>query len=133
IYSNWSRKRSLAMSRHRWPVASLNLYLQQLLPPPKMAVYQLFPQAKIVAQAPLTAVVAVDESGQNRRPLAAAEAIALIQQHQQASQGFPPYALLDQQLQQWQGQDGRAIEQALLQQAFAHLGQTAVAHPEKKP
>ncbi len=123
FYSPWGRRAGLAASRQHWPVATLNIYWQRLLAPPKVPVTRLLPQVQLSDRARLTAVMALAPGG-GMTALPAKEAAAFIHARSQAAQGFPPYALLDERLADWQGTNSRAAAQTIIQQACHRL-----AHP----
>ncbi|MCL4264175.1 MAG: polyprenol monophosphomannose synthase [Anaerolineae bacterium] len=119
LYSQSGRQSGLQLSQRRWPVATFNIYLQRLLPPPKIAITHLLPQVEIVPSASLTAVTALAADGRTLTALSAADAATWLHSRTQAAQGFPPYALLTEQLNQWHGADGRAVEQRIIEEALS--------------
>jgi glycosyltransferase involved in cell wall biosynthesis len=118
LYSQAGRQTGIQLSRHRWPVATLNLYLQRLLPPPKMAIWQLVPQVEIVPSALLTTIYSLADNGQMQAISPVLEAAEWLQSRTQAAQGFPPYGLLTKELNNWHGENGRAAEQRIIEQAL---------------
>lgn len=119
LYSQGGRQTGIQLSQRRWPAATFNIYLQRLLPPPKIAITRLLPQVEIDQSAQLTAVYALADDGQTLTRLAAADAAVWLHGRTQAAQGFPPYALLMEQLNQWHGADGRALEQRIIKEALS--------------
>ncbi|MBE7533338.1 MAG: polyprenol monophosphomannose synthase [Ardenticatenaceae bacterium] len=119
FYSQDGRQTGIQLSQRRWPAATFNIYLQRLLPPPKIAITRLLPQVKIVPSAMLTTVTALAADGQTLTPLSAADAATWLHGRTQAAQGFPPYALLTEQLNQWHGMDGRATERRIIEEALS--------------
>lgn len=118
LYSPASRQRGLTMSRRRWPAASLNILLQRLLPPPKLAVDSLTPPVTIGSSAQVTAVARLEVGSSQTTNLEAAQMVSFVQKRNQAAQGFPPYARLTEALASWQGENWPAIERDLIAQAL---------------
>ncbi len=119
FYNMAGRQAGLQLSQRQWPMATLNLYLQRLLPPPKAPITELLPQVKIISSAMLTAVCALSADGKSVTTLSTDEAATWVYQRTQAAQGFPPYTLLTEQLNNWQGVDGRAAEQRIIEVALS--------------
>lgn len=119
FYATASRERGLALSRRRWPAASLNILLQRLLPPPKLPVEALLPRVNIAPAARVTAVLRLEEGPERITALPPAEMARFVQARTRAAQGFPPYALLEDQLNCWRGHDWQAEEERLIQAALA--------------
>jgi hypothetical protein len=72
---------------------------------------------KIVDSARLTAVLKLTSDQDCKQALAPAEAVQFVQMRLQAARGFPPYALFNEQLSQWQS-DWGAVENKVIQQAL---------------
>lgn len=122
VYSSRGRRTGLAASRRRWPVATANIYLQRLLTPPKLPITCLLPGVQMADVSRLAAVCVLADDGQSMTPLPPAAAAAFILARSQAAQGFPPYALLAEQLCQQQGGDGRAAERAIVEETMSVMG-----------
>lgn len=98
IYTRSGRRAGLWLSQRSWPVATLNLFLQRLIAPPKVPMQALFPTAEIAPGARLAHFVKLETGDMLREEMAAETAVAFWQQQCGQITGFPPYHLLTEQL-----------------------------------
>ncbi|RMD51047.1 MAG: hypothetical protein D6835_03720, partial [Candidatus Thermofonsia bacterium] len=113
LYAVQWRRLGIWLSTHRWPIATLNVLAQRLVPPPKTAVSKLQPSVSITASAPLTQILYIEEESRPNN-----EVTKKAEEMLEQAKGFPPYGLL---LTALSNQSGLSIlerEQAVLQKAF---------------
>ncbi len=114
LYSAPVRRLGLFLSRHRLPAATLNTYVQRLIPQPKVSLDA------------LTERVALGEGGAIGFALVPAAGVPLLEaaiDHLLAEDddayGFQPYPLLVGELARWNGRDWAAEERAIVRAALA--------------
>ena len=113
LYSPPVRRLGLWLSERRLPAATVNTYLQRLIPQPKHPLDELVPG---VVYAEAAAPVALLLDGGERSLEAAVE--RLLDEGDTAF-GFQPYPLLVGELARWGGRDWAAEERAILTAALA--------------
>jgi dolichol-phosphate mannosyltransferase len=116
FYSSSWRRLGIWLSRRRWPLATLNVLLQRLVPPPKTAVSQIQPPVATARSARLAHIVVV-RPGASPSGLSLAEAAAILDDVCGQVTGFPPYPYLTAELESWQGADLRAAEREIIMAA----------------
>lgn len=127
LYSTSGRQTGLQLSRRHWPAASLNIMLQRMLKPPKQPVSSLLTAAQMTDSARLTAVLQLVTGPQEKNPLPLDQAVQFVQERNQAAQGFPPYAILNEALGHWQGHDWQAVERTIIKQALHNCTTTQIS------
>jgi hypothetical protein len=106
-------------------VATLNIIWQRLWLPPKRPIQEVQPDVALVETAVLKEIILLVDAAKSNAPLPAAKVIQFVQQRQKAIQGFPPYDLLLEQLENEDTAGWQEKEQAIITQALqACLGWT---------
>ena len=116
--SRLGRRVGLQLSQRGWPVATLNIIWQRVWLPPKRPIQDVQPNVALTKTAILKEVVLLLDSAKSNMSLPATKVIQFVQQRQNAIQGFPPYELLLEQLNNldtigWQVKEQKIISQAL--------------------
>ena len=118
LYTRFLRRIGLWLGARDLPAATLNTYLQWLVPQPKHMLGDILQGISYADSAVLEQVVAV----QMKKGLSAGggETAALIDGLQQSEEtnGFQPHPLLAQRLRIWQGEDLMVKERAIIKQAL---------------
>jgi hypothetical protein len=108
------RRLGLWLSQRRLPAATINTYLQRLIPQPKHPLDELVPGAVYGDPAAPTALfLPAADSG------TLAAAVARLLDEGELSFGFQPYPLLLDELAHWGGRDWAAEERAIVTAALA--------------
>ncbi len=118
LYLRLGRRVGLQLSQRGWPVATLNIIWQRVWLPPKRPIQDVQPNVALTKTAILKEVVLLLDSAKSNMSLPATKVIQFVQQRQNAIQGFPPYELLLEQLNNldtigWQVKEQKIISQAL--------------------
>jgi putative flippase GtrA len=112
LYSRPVRRLGLWLSDRRLPAATLNTYLQRLIPQPKRAPHDLVP-GLVYGEATAPGLLLLPERDGALPPL------AQLLDEGEAAFGFQPYPLLLAELARWGGRDWAAEERAILSAALA--------------
>ncbi|MCA9933311.1 MAG: glycosyltransferase [Anaerolineales bacterium] len=98
VYSRVGRRVGVRFSQRHWPVATLNLVLQRLVPPPKAPVTALLPDVEICSRAHLSRFVILETGEGGAEEVTGETAVAFWQQQSRQETGFAPYHYLVEQL-----------------------------------
>ena len=118
LYLRPGRRAGLQLSRRGWPVATMNMMWQRLWLPPKRPIQTLQTAVTLTEQAVLKEVVLLVEGANGITQLTASNIIQFVIQRQQAIQGFPPYGLLLDKLNEPNRVDWQETEQTIIAQAL---------------
>ncbi|MCS7256828.1 MAG: glycosyltransferase family 2 protein [Thermomicrobium sp.] len=118
IHSRTGRRLALMLASTRLPVATINLYAQWLVPPPKYHVEQLIPQVRSRTAARLTRVVVIERGHENARALESSETLRILLENGDDAYGFPPYPAIRPFLTRPLGQDLTPAERAIVATAL---------------
>ena len=114
LYSRPVRRLGLWLSQRRLPAATINTYLQRLIPQPKHPLDELVPGAVYGDPvAPTALFLPAADSG------TLAAVVARLLDEGDAAFGFQPYPLLLDELARWGGRDWAAEERAIVTTALA--------------
>ncbi len=114
LYSRPVRRLGLWLSQRRLPAATINTYLQRLIPQPKHPLDALLPGALYGDPAVPTALLLPAADG-----VTLAAAVGRLLDEGDAAFGFQPYPLLLEELARWGGRDWAAEERAIVAAALA--------------
>lgn len=119
IHSRSGRRFAMLLASTRLPVATINLYMQWLVPPPKYHIEQLIPQVQRRASARLAHVVVIERGhDEAARPLDQSEALETLLANGDDAYGFPPYPAVRDYLSRPLGKDLSSIERQTLASAL---------------
>ena len=120
LYTRFLRGVGLWLSAHDLPAATLNTYLQWLVPQPKFMLGELVEGLTYKNQAAVTQIIWLNSDGST--PRLAGEKTAELQQDPQPA-GFQPLPLLVEQLRYWQENDLLQAEETIINLAIQSAGE----------
>lgn len=95
LHSRSGRRTGLAMSRVNLPICTLNAWVQRMIPPPKFAIEELVPDARIVTSVPVTHMGLIERGTTLVQPLLDTDAnVEVLRENTEDAYGFPPYPLI---------------------------------------
>lgn len=123
LHSRTGRQFAFFLSSRRIPVATLNTFVQRLLPPPKYRVDKLVPGVRVEQAAPIGSLSIIQRgTGEAIAPLDNAEGITLLRENCEDAFGFPPYEHLARLLKRdAQGNDLGLVEEQIVRAAFGRV------------
>jgi dolichol-phosphate mannosyltransferase len=124
IHSRSGRRLALWLTRSKLPMATINTYIQLLVPPPKYHVDQLVPGVRVTKAATLAGLFVIERGGQGELALRHEEAMEILLSNCDDAYGFPPYNQIEGFLRQVEGVDLRDLERVIVTKAFAGLPAT---------
>ncbi|HOU42024.1 MAG TPA: glycosyltransferase [Promineifilum sp.] len=113
LYTRPVRRLGLWLSNRHLPAATLNTYLQRLIPQPKYPLHELVPGLAYGQSSPLGPLLWVERDGATTTPL------EQMLDEGDGALGFQPFPLLRSELAHWDGRDWAAEERAILIAALA--------------
>jgi dolichol-phosphate mannosyltransferase len=127
IHSRGGRRAAHHMAQTRLPMATVNAYVQYLVPPPKFTVQALVPGVKMIERAQLAELFVIErEGGDVVRALESAEALDILMANCEDAYGFPPYRAIEAFLYTAHGKDLRVVERQIVASALASLPATLI-------
>jgi dolichol-phosphate mannosyltransferase len=127
VHSRNGRRAAHYMAQTKLPMATVNAYVQFLIPPPKFTVGELVPTVKMVARAHMAGLYVIErEGGDTVRDLDSAEALDILMCNCEDAYGFPPYRAIESFLYTSHGQDLRVVERQIVASALDHLPATLI-------
>lgn len=121
VHSRSGRRAAHQLARTRLPMATINTWVQLLIPPPKYDVHQLVPNAKLAQQAQLAGLFVIERGGDGEVVLSSAETLETILANSEDAYGFPPYHAIKDSLYGSNGTDLRALESEIIAGAFQNV------------
>ena len=112
-------------------MATINAYIQCLVPPPKYFVQQLVPGAKLASEAQLAGMFVIERAEDVEVRLSPDEALDTLMRNCADAYGFPPYAAIEAFLNQSHvNHDLSAIERAIVAGALRGRPTTLIRRRE---
>lgn len=130
LHSRSGRLFGLLLGRTILPTASINAWVQLLIPPPKYAIQRLVPQAPIVSSAELANVVMIERGPERREDMEWKQIVDLLIKHAEDAYGFPPYPYLAPFLSSWNGEDLHPAEREIIGEALTGRAATRLRDPK---
>lgn len=124
IHSRSGRRLALWLTQSKLPMATINTYIQLLVPPPKYHVDQLVPNVMVTKAAKLAGLFVIERGGEGELALHNAEAMEILLSNCDDAYGFPPYNHIEGFLRNVNGGDLRDIERGIVTKAFTGLPAT---------
>ncbi|HUF38713.1 MAG TPA: glycosyltransferase [Anaerolineales bacterium] len=121
IHSRLGRRIGILFGNIRLPAATLNAYLQMLVPPPKFPIERLIPTVKRVDSAKLAYVAVIERGPAEEEVIPKEQVYPILARNIEDAYGFPPYPQLAGALCLWEGRDLRADERELIRRAVENL------------
>lgn len=126
IHSRGGRKFALKLTQSVLPMASVNAWVQRIIPPPKYHVHQLVPNVKLAREATLAGMFVIERGEDAILPLDNKEAIETLLKNCDDAYGFPPYYSIKDFLIQRNGENLQQTESKLITEAFSKLPATLI-------
>lgn len=124
LHSRAGRKFALMLARTPMPMATINMMVQRLVPPPKYQVQRLVPDAKMSQKATLSGVFVIERGGTGDSKLNAKNTLEIVLENCEDAYGFPPYEQIASFLYGSGGSDLRKAERQIISQAIEGLEAT---------
>ncbi len=127
IHSRSGRKVASFISRYHWiPAATINMFMQMVVPPPKYFVSRLVPKVKLSRVARFSGMFIIERGGEGNKELENGEALEVLLSNCEDAYGFPPYNDLKEFLYMRDGVDLRLKEQEIIRNALGGLSATLI-------
>jgi hypothetical protein len=107
------------LTHHRLPTATINTYMQLVVPPPKYPVQRLIPSVKAARSAKLAGLFVIQRGGVGSVHLSGCDALDILMKNCDDAYGFPPYHTIASYLYGRDGQDLRSAERGIVDQALS--------------
>lgn len=121
LHSRGGRGFALRLAQTALPVATINTYVQWIVPPPKYHVQRLVPHVKRTPKAQLAGMFVIERGADGDAILDPAMALDILMTNCDDAYGFPPYPLIRPYLQGLNGQNLSGREREIVGQAIAGL------------
>ncbi len=126
VHSRGGRQFALKMTETTLPMATVNAWVQRMIPPPKYHVNQLVPTVKMAREARLAGMFVIERGQDAITPLDNREAIEILMKNCDDAYGFPPYHSIKEFLMKDNDRDLREEERAIVTNAFSNLPATLI-------
>lgn len=126
IHSRTGRQVASLIGKTHLPSATINTFVQMLIPPPKYFVEKLVPKVKLTRNAHFAGMFIIERGEGGIRPIDSDEALEILLSNCEDAYGFPPYNDLKEFLYFSDGVDLREKEQAIIRQALGGLPATLI-------
>ncbi len=121
LHSRMGRRIGMFFGNIRLPVATLNAYVQMLIPPPKFMIDRLVPSVRLEKRTWLNFVVVIERGEIKEEILPAEEISSIVSRNIEDAYGFPPYPLIAGRLSRFNGKDLKAIESGIINHVIEQL------------
>jgi glycosyltransferase involved in cell wall biosynthesis len=126
VHSRSGRLFAQIIARTGLPAATINAYVQLLIPPPKYDILRLVPSAELAQEAQLAGMVVIEREGAGRIDLEPAEAAETLLRNSADAFGFPPYAAIECFLRRVETADLAVAEHAIVASALGEIRATVL-------
>ena len=127
IHSRNGRRAAHYLAQTKLPMATVNAYVQFLIPPPKYLVTELIATAKMCRRAQLAGLFVIErETEEVVRPLGGQEALDILMRNCEDAYGFPPYRAIEGFLYGAPERDLRVTERQIVASALKGLPATLI-------
>jgi dolichol-phosphate mannosyltransferase len=121
LHSRSGRRFALLLARSRMPAATINAFIQMLVPPPKYHVERLVPDVSVVPEARLVGMVVIQRGGEGAHGLGRREALDTLMRNCEDAYGFPPYSAIEGPLRSGNGTDLKDVERTIVARALGDV------------
>jgi dolichol-phosphate mannosyltransferase len=121
IHSRSGRRFAQKIGKSHLPAATINMFTQMVVPPPKYFVEKLVPNVKLNSKACLTGMFIIERGEEAILPMKNSEAMQILLQNCEDAYGFPPYENVKEFLYCVYGYDLHEKEQKIIDQALGLL------------
>jgi putative flippase GtrA len=119
LHSKSGRLFGLILARTRIPAATMNAWVQRLVPPPKFQVDRLVPHVTVIPEAQIAGMAIIQRDGVEESTLVKPqEAMDILLSNCEDAYGFPPYPAIQRWLHSRNGLDLRAVERSIISDAM---------------
>ncbi|HLE30536.1 MAG TPA: GtrA family protein [Anaerolineales bacterium] len=127
LHSRNGRRFAHWLAHTKLPMATINAYIQCLVPPPKYFVEQLVPGTRVAPEAQLTEMIVIERTDDLDVRVPPDEALEILMRNCADAYGFPPYADIEAFLYQSHTQgDLNAVERAIVAGALRGVPTTLI-------
>jgi hypothetical protein len=127
VHSRSGRKFAFSLNKmSALPLATINAFVQFVVPPPKYSVKRLVPKVKLTQQAHLAGLFVIERGSEQDIPLPSNEALDILFSNCEDAFGFPPYQDIKEFLYMHNGTDLRQVEHSIIRQAMQSLPATLI-------
>lgn len=127
LHSRTGRHFGIWLAQSGLPAASLNAFVQWLIPPPKYPIQRLIPWVVQANQAQLHHLVLLEREPDAQEPLGHRQIVEALLRNADDAYGFPPYADLVPFLSHWGVEDLHALERSIIIEATRGCQATRLA------
>jgi dolichol-phosphate mannosyltransferase len=121
LHSRSGRRFALILARSHLPAATINAFVQMIVPPPKYHVERLVPGVEVAPEAQLAGMVVIQRGGEGAASLDEREALETLMRNCEDAYGFPPYSKLERSLRMRNGADLGDVERSIVASALRGL------------
>jgi putative flippase GtrA len=119
VHSRDGRLFAKWLTQHRLPVATINMMVQLVVPPPKYPVQRLIPSVNTARTARLAGLCVIQRGGTGTEQLDGCAALETLMKNSEDAYGFPPYHTIADSLYCLGGDDLRIAEIMIVDNALA--------------
>ena len=130
LHSRSGRLIGLLLGRTIMPAASLNAWVQLLIPPPKYGIQRLVPWVSIASSAALENVVLIERGPEQQERMEGQHVVDMLIKNAEDAYGFPPYPRLAGFLCRWKGEDLHGEEREIIGEALNGRAATRLRDPQ---
>ncbi|MCO5180888.1 MAG: glycosyltransferase family 2 protein [Candidatus Promineofilum sp.] len=130
LYSRPIRQLGLFLGRRRLPAATVNTYLQRIIPQPKYPLHSLIDGVAYRDVASVSVLTALEKGDKSVVSLSLETAIDRLLEPDDYAHGFRPYPLLMEALATWDGRDWLEAERQILRAGLAHCRTLSRRHED---
>jgi dolichol-phosphate mannosyltransferase len=118
VHSRAGRRFGQLIARFGLPAATINAFVQWLVPPPKYGVERLVPGVSLASEAALDRFFVIERGGLGEQILDHDEAVSVLVENSDDAYNFPPYPAIEHFLHSGNGRDLRARERQIIDAAL---------------
>lgn len=126
VHSKSGRRLAFFLGKSSLPMATINAFVQWLIPPPKYPVERLVPKVKFAYEDKLAGLFIIERGEDMSESIENKEAIDILLTNCEDAYGFPPYNSIKEFLFNVNGKDLRKIEQSIIRTAMQNLPATLI-------
>jgi dolichol-phosphate mannosyltransferase len=121
VHSRTGRLFAQLIASLRLPAATINMFVQLVIPPPKYDVERLVPGVDIATEATIAGFVVIERAAGDDRRLLPDEAVDVLGENSEDAYGFPPYPALEDFLHSRNGRNLQPSERQILASALSSV------------
>jgi dolichol-phosphate mannosyltransferase len=126
IHSREGRRLAHWLTRLVLPMATINAWVQFLVPPPKYLINELLPWVRLTPQAQLAGLFVIERAADGEQVLTSSEALDILMQNCEDAYGFPPYRAIEGVLRRSPRGDLQAVERQIVAAALNNVPATLI-------